>query len=689
MTTVSKNPTILQLLKEIAVKKKDLSADEVLKSIRQLQSTCRLEPSHMAMLRAIYFGHRGFYYKSSPESRGGYYCDFLSSGEEYDVAIITPTFNSAKYLHETIVSIISQDDETKIRYHIQDGGSTDSTIETILDWADTICRYHPNIHFSFQLTPDDGMYDAITKSLVHLQDEVRPDTWMGWINSDDKLSPNASKVLINISKKFKNDVNFVASKKSVCDSRKSLFSQLLPISNTTVKQGLLDGEHLPHLQQEGTFFKYKCLEKLDLTRFSKLKLAGDYYLWVQLASNYAVFQVNFCLGTFFSRPELNQLSSNITEYTKEVNSILPRSIRKKDMQEIVRSGPLTGFILEVSDATLEPSLIKRKFLIHSNKAFSFIDTNHQCDSHSPSIANPPQINLLNTASLNAYSRFMPYINIPSNSLTLKKRFGIAVFTHTRYEHLELILASIKAQGFLPEVNIFIDGHQNKGSLKQMTDKCKNVAKGSGINNSLIFKRNSLLGFRKAILHGLVHMTNNYESFLVLEDDCYPLKDGINTIKSDLESISNNPSVFSVYGHRFEMESENSGYCTRFQGWGWATTAAKMAPVLKELIYLYSLDERDFLEFIQYSMSNEIRNRLNVTPPRNPTDCLDCLFAWDETISLLCALKGLVHKPTQKTSIINFGIDIGESDFSDSDRFRLPPYNMKSISDIRKLHNSSS
>jgi hypothetical protein len=531
------------------------------------------------------------------------------------------------------------------------------------------------------------MYDAINKSLAHLDDEVGPNTWIGWINSDDKLSPNAAKILKRISAKYKDNVKFVASKRSTCNSRKYLFTQLLPISDTIVKHGLLDGEHLPHLQQEGTFFKKQCLETLDLTRFSQMKLAGDYYLWIQLASRYKVFQADFCLGTFFNRPGLSQLSSNIKSYTKEVDSIIPRSKRKEEMQEVIRNGPITALILEVADDTSEPELIKREFLVHGNKSFSYINKSPQNDSHSTSIANQSQAKPIDNLSLNTYSRFMPFINIPINSPNRQRKFGIAVFTHTRHEHLALVLASIKAQGFLSETNVFIDGHQNKRVLKEKTNKCKNVATESGISNSLVFRRNSLLGFRKSILHGLVHMTNHYESFLVLEDDCYPLKDGISTIKSDLKNISDNCSVFSVYGHRFEMECEDNGYCTRFQGWGWATTAAKMAPVLKELIYLYSLDERNFLEFIQHSMSDEMRSRLNVTPPRNPTDCLDCLFAWDETLSLLCALKGLVHKPTQKTSIVNFGIDISESDFTDSDRFRLPPYNMKSISDIRQLHNS--
>jgi len=58
--------------------------------------------------------------------------------------IVTPCLDAARYIDETIFSVLSQAGPFRIRYHVQDGGSTDGTLEKLARWRRLIeadCRH--------------------------------------------------------------------------------------------------------------------------------------------------------------------------------------------------------------------------------------------------------------------------------------------------------------------------------------------------------------------------------------------------------------------------------------------------------------------------------------------------------------------------------------------------------------------
>lgn len=107
------------------------------------------------------------------------------------VSIITVTYNSEKYLPETIDSVRNQT-YNNIEYIIIDGASTDSTVEIIKNHEEDI-----NYWISEE---DDGIYHAMNKGIKIASGEI-----IGILNSDDCLVPDAIEKVIDISQSITKD----------------------------------------------------------------------------------------------------------------------------------------------------------------------------------------------------------------------------------------------------------------------------------------------------------------------------------------------------------------------------------------------------------------------------------------------------------------------------------------------------
>lgn len=91
-----------------------------------------------------------------------------------NISIITPSFNSAKYIEDCILSVLNQN-YPNFEHIIIDGGSTDGTIE--------ILKKYP--HLIWISEPDEGQSHALNKGFKMASGEI-----IGWLNSDDIYLPN-------------------------------------------------------------------------------------------------------------------------------------------------------------------------------------------------------------------------------------------------------------------------------------------------------------------------------------------------------------------------------------------------------------------------------------------------------------------------------------------------------------------
>ena len=109
------------------------------------------------------------------------------------ISIITPTFNSEKYLERCIKSIQSQDCNS-IEHIIVDGDSNDETINII--------KKYQNNKTILISEKDNGIWEAMNKGLKIASGDI-----VCFLNSDDYYYPNAIKTVV---KYFNNnDIDFL------------------------------------------------------------------------------------------------------------------------------------------------------------------------------------------------------------------------------------------------------------------------------------------------------------------------------------------------------------------------------------------------------------------------------------------------------------------------------------------------
>jgi GT2 family glycosyltransferase len=95
-------------------------------------------------------------------------------------SIVTPSFNQARWLEETISSVVTQE-HVACDYIVQDGGSRDQSV--------AIIQRHSARIASWESRPDAGQSDAIARAFARTAGQ--PGDVMAWINSDDFYLPGA------------------------------------------------------------------------------------------------------------------------------------------------------------------------------------------------------------------------------------------------------------------------------------------------------------------------------------------------------------------------------------------------------------------------------------------------------------------------------------------------------------------
>lgn len=240
--------------------------------------------------------------------------------------IITPCFNAAHYIDDTIMSVAAQAGEFAIHYHVQDGGSTDGTQEKLEAWSrrlneadwPVLCG---GLKFTFRSGADSGIYDAINKAFDEPGKDKSGDCMLSWINAGDRLQQGAVQTITAVRRRYP-DAEWMAGGFAQINDEGSPVTNAhgVAVSQKALAAGLYDGRRLGFLQQEGVFWSHSLWLAAGGCIDPALKLAGDFDLWRRFAAHAPCHALSMVTGFF--RRHADGLSSDIDGYHAEVDRLL-------------------------------------------------------------------------------------------------------------------------------------------------------------------------------------------------------------------------------------------------------------------------------------------------------------------------------------------------------------------------------
>tara|TARA_Y100000991_G_C21934248_1_gene332227 strand:- start:238 stop:1260 length:1023 start_codon:yes stop_codon:yes gene_type:complete len=224
-------------------------------------------------------------------------------------AIVTPSYEQGNFIARTIKSVVEQE-YPSFEYFIQDGDSSDQTVEVIKKYTKQITGWDSKI--------DKGQSHAINLGFAKVNGDI-----MCWLNSDDLLLPGALKTVSNYF--YENpDIDVVYGNRLQIDlNDREIGRWILPGHDEKV---LLIADYIP---QETLFWRKRIWEKIGANIDETYNFAMDWDLILRFKDAGAKFRhIPRFLGAFRVHTQ-QKTSSSINEIgKKEMERIRKRTLGK-------------------------------------------------------------------------------------------------------------------------------------------------------------------------------------------------------------------------------------------------------------------------------------------------------------------------------------------------------------------------
>ncbi len=178
------------------------------------------------------------------------------------VSIVTPSFNQAQFLEQTIRSVLDQD-YPKIEYFIVDGGSRDGSVDILKKYANKLAWWISE--------KDAGQADAINKGMSRVKGEI-----VAWLNSDDYYLPGAIRSAVDVFARHPEVVLIYGDVRAVDEKGRTI--NLIRYDQLSIEDLLC----FEIIGQSSVFMRRYALEKAGKLD-PALHFLLDHQLWIRIA----------------------------------------------------------------------------------------------------------------------------------------------------------------------------------------------------------------------------------------------------------------------------------------------------------------------------------------------------------------------------------------------------------------------
>jgi glycosyltransferase involved in cell wall biosynthesis len=224
------------------------------------------------------------------------------------ITLITPVYNGARFIEETIRSIVYQG-YPNLEYIVVDGGSSDGTV-------DIIRKYEKHISWWISRR-DKGVYDALNNGFSHSTGDI-----MGWLNASDLLHTNGLFVVGSVFASLR-AVEWLTGR----PTRFNPNGMTVDIRNlpSWSRYRFLAGAN-KYIQQESTFWRRSLWEKAGGELNAAYRDVGDFDLWVRFFRHARRYSVDALIGGYRFHPDAIS-ATDMERYNERCDKIIESELK--------------------------------------------------------------------------------------------------------------------------------------------------------------------------------------------------------------------------------------------------------------------------------------------------------------------------------------------------------------------------